>query len=154
MNDFLAKPFKPDDLFALVDRWARVEPAGGPTSTGEGETMEPGQKREHPVDLEGFRATMRQAGVEEVVDTTLAIYVGDAPVIFAGLEAAVAAGDTDGVRRSAHSLKSASGNIRANRLYGLLQAMEKLGRDGDAEGVRAAWPELNAEFSAVMAYLR
>ncbi|MDP2959475.1 MAG: response regulator [Longimicrobiales bacterium] len=154
MNDFLAKPFKPRDLFDLVDRWAKLEPSGGPTSTKDDEAMDPGQTHEPPVDLEGFRETMREAGVEEVVDTTLAIYVGDAPVIFAGLEAAVAAGDTDGVRRSAHSLKSASGNIRANRLYGLLQAMEHLGRDGDAEGVRAAWPELDAEFSAVMAYLR
>ena len=154
MNDFLAKPFKPSDLFDVVDRWARLEPSGGPTSTKEDEAIDPGQAHEPPVDLEGFRATMREAGVEEVVDTTLAIYASDAPAIFAGLEAAVAAADTDELRRGAHSLKSASGNIRANRLCGLLQAMENLGRDGDAEGARAAWPEVKAEFGAVMAYLR
>jgi HPt (histidine-containing phosphotransfer) domain-containing protein len=97
---------------------------------------------------------MREAGVEGVVDTTLDIYLEESPVIFAALEAAVGAGDSDGTRGRAHSLKSSSGNIRANRLYHLLQAMEALGRDGDVEGARSALAELREEFDAVMAYLR
>jgi len=105
------------------------------------------------VDLDGFRALMREAGVEEVVDTTLDIYLEESPRIFAALDVAVAAGDPDATRRLAHSLKSSSGNIRANRLFGLLQAMETLGRAADAEGARSALPELREEFGAVMAQL-
>ncbi len=116
--------------------------------------MDAGREQDHPVDLEGFRALMREAGVEDVVDTTVDIYLEESPAIFARLEQAVAAGDSDGARKSAHSLKSSSGNIRAHRLSRLLQAMEMLGRDADPEGARSAMPELSAEFGAVMAYLR
>jgi two-component system, sensor histidine kinase and response regulator len=157
MNDFLAKPFKPEDLYKMVERWAKVTPDAGAATEerreGGGTTMDSGREQNHPVDLEGFRALMRDAGVEEVVDTTVDIYMEESPVIFAALEAAVTAGDSDGARRRAHSLKSSSGNIRANRLYQLLQAMEMLGRDADPEGARSALPELRAEFDAVMAYL-
>jgi CheY-like chemotaxis protein len=158
MNDFLAKPFRPEDLYRMVERWAKV-PAGAEAAAQEqtearGAAMDSGRGQDDPVDLEGFRALMREAGVEEVVDTTLVIYVEESPGVFAALEEAVAAGDTAEARRRAHSLKSSSGNIRANRLYRLLQAMESLGRDSDAEGARSALPELRAEFGAVMEQLR
>ncbi|MHB1194237.1 MAG: hybrid sensor histidine kinase/response regulator [Longimicrobiales bacterium] len=158
MNDFLAKPFRPDDLYGMVERWAKVSAGAEATdqmqAEARGAAMDSERRKDDPVDLEGFRALMREAGVEEVVDTTLAIYMEESPGIFSALEDAVAAGDTAGARRRAHSLKSSSGNIRANRLYRLLQAMENLGRDSDAEGARAALPELRAEFGAVMEQLR
>ena len=156
MNDFLAKPFKPEDLYDLVDRWARVDDAEAGDREGgtrRDEVMQTERRDEVPVDLEGFRAVMRAAGVEEVVDTTIAIYLDDAPGIFEKIESSVEADDAEGVRKAAHSLKSASGNIRANRLYEMLQEMERLGRDGDVGGVRAAFPPLRSEFRAVMEYL-
>ncbi|HSG07698.1 MAG TPA: Hpt domain-containing protein, partial [Longimicrobiales bacterium] len=82
------------------------------------------------------------------------IYMSEAPKIFGQIEEAVGSGDTDAARRAAHSLKSASGNIRAVRLAELLQAMEVLGKAGDVEGARGALPELQGEFRAVLAYLR
>jgi len=164
MNDFLAKPFKPDDLYDLVDRWARVRSpeadeeqgaaSGAGNETREGDTMQAGRQEGPPVDLEGFRAVMREAGVEEVVDSTLEIYVDDAPGIFASIAGAVEASDADAVRKAAHSLKSASGNIRAHRLYQMLQAMENAGKAGDVDVARTAFPELKGEFEAVMEFLR
>jgi PAS domain S-box-containing protein len=154
MNDFLAKPFKPDDLFALVERWARVGPSETNERLEEGAPMPTHDDRSAPVDLDAFRALMREAGVEEVVDTTVAIYVEEAPGIFAAIERAVAGRDADAVRKGAHSLKSASGNIRADRLFHLLQSFEDMGRDGDVGGIEAALPGLRAEFGAVMEQLR
>jgi HPt (histidine-containing phosphotransfer) domain-containing protein len=107
-----------------------------------------------PVDLEGFRAVMREAGVEEVVSTTVEIYLSEAPAIFRQIDEAVSHADSEEVRRAAHSLKSASGNIRAGRLADLLQVMEVLGKEGDLEAVRSAYPELRGEYEAVMEYLR
>lgn len=157
MNDFLAKPFTPNDLYDLVDRWARVEAADGDAESDrqseEGESMPEGGYDEPPVDLEAFRATMREAGVEEVVETTVGIYKEEAPTIFKALEAGFSVGDLDEIRKTSHSLKSASGNIRANRLFGLLQELERLSREGDEGGVAATVPEVRDEFHAVMAYL-
>jgi CheY-like chemotaxis protein/HPt (histidine-containing phosphotransfer) domain-containing protein len=153
MNDFLAKPFKPDDLYELVDRW--VPDRQTPNSeTTEKRAMQEMDGPVSPVDLEGFRAIMREAGVEEVVDATVDIYLTEAPTIFEEIDGAVRSGDTEGTRRAAHSLKSASGNIRAGRLSDLLQAMEVLGKEGDVEGALVAFPELHAEFESVMTYLR
>jgi len=145
MNDFLAKPFKPAELYEVVERWAAAKQGD--------ETMDHTKDGGRPVDLEGFRALMREAGVEDVVDTTVAIYLEESPKIFAQIETAVASGDAEAVRRAAHSLKSASGSIHAKRLYELLQGMEALGRAGDLAGVRDAIVELRAEFAAVMSYL-
>jgi HPt (histidine-containing phosphotransfer) domain-containing protein len=106
------------------------------------------------VDLDGFRAIMREAGVEEVVDATIDIYLAEAPGLFAALDGAVTNGVPEDVRRTAHSLKSASGNIRATRFPGLLQAAENLGRDGDMEGARTAFDELRAEYRRVIDFLQ
>ena len=155
MNDFLAKPFKPDDLFDLVERWASGRAQPDPNAKGEEEGMTSGSEEcRAPVDLEGFREVMRAAGVEEVVDTTIEIYLAEAPTIFSALDTAVLTGASEDVRRAAHSLKSASGNIRAERLASLLQEMEHRGRDQDVEGAREALEELRAEYRAVIAYLQ
>ena len=87
-------------------------------------------------------------------DSTVDIYLTEAPTIFEQMDGAVRSGDAEGTRRAAHSLKSASGNLRAGRLSDLLQAMEVLGKEGDVEGAQVAFPELLAEFESVMTYLR
>jgi CheY-like chemotaxis protein len=153
MNDFLAKPFKPDDLYDLVERWTGGGGASAKAQAESGTTRAP-TPMAPPVDLEGFRAIMREAGVEEVVDATVEIYLDEAPGIYSGLDAAVIVGVPEEVRRTAHSLKSASGNIRATRFAALLQAMEDRGRDGDVDGARAAHEELRSEYRKVMEFLQ
>ena len=107
----------------------------------------------HPVDIESFRAVMREAGIEEVVDATLEIYQSEAPGIFGALNQAVESGDADGIQAQAHGLKSSSGNIRATRLAGLLQQLESLGRDGDVPAAEGLFPDVVREYHAVMAFL-
>ena len=153
MNDFLAKPFKPDDLYELVDRWVPEQQAPEREIT-EKVAMAETHGPTPPVDIEGFRVIMREAGVEEIVEATVDIYLTEAPTIFEQMDGAVRSGDAEGTRRAAHSLKSASGNLRAGRLSDLLQAMEVLGKEGDVEGAQVAFPELLAEFESVMTYLR
>ena len=97
---------------------------------------------------------MREVGVEEIVDTTLDIYIGEAPELFDGLRAAVDRGDGDAIRTRAHSLKSSSGNIRAAVLAGHMQQLEQFGREGRADEARALFPKVEREYDAVMAYLR
>lgn len=151
MNDFLAKPFKPDDLYELVERWTtdRDEPG---TGSGKDAPMDENAGTP-PVDIESFRAVMREAGIEEIVDTTLEIYQSEAPGIFAALEQAMEAGDAEGIRAQAHGLKSSSGNIRAGGLAELLQQLESLGREGDIAGAKDFFPGVAKEYRSVMDYL-
>lgn len=106
-----------------------------------------------PVDLEGFRAAMRLAGVEEVVEPTLEIYVEEAGALFDRIVEASRAGDLEGVRAGAHSLKSSSANIRAHRLAELFGALEGEAQMLDHARVKASLEQLEREFERVMAYL-
>ena len=151
MNDFLAKPFKPDDLYEVVARWTtdRDEPG---TGSGKDAPMDENTGTP-PVDVESFRAVMREAGIEEIVDTTLEIYQSEAPGIFGALEQAMEAGDAEGIRAQAHGLRSSSGNIRAGGLAELLQQLESLGREEDVAGARDLFPGVAKEYRSVMDYL-
>ena len=106
-----------------------------------------------PVDLEAFRATMREAGVEEIVDSTVALYVEQAERIFAALSAAVVAGDTEAVRANAHSLKSASGNVWAVRLAELLNELERAATAGDLTAAVEVYETVKPEYESVVEYL-
>ena len=84
-----------------------------------------------PVDLEGFRETMRAAGIEEIVEPTLEIFLQEAQRLFAALSTAVPAGDEETVRSAAHSLKSSAGNIWATRLARVLNELEGAANRGE-----------------------
>lgn len=154
MDDFLSKPFKPSDLFALIDKWVplRAAPVDSPSSVEE--VVDDREVRDTPpVDVAGFRAMMAEVGVEEVVDATLAVYSTEAPEIMARLTAAFASGDSEEIRAAAHSLKSSSGNIRAAGLAEILQDLEGLAGAGDMEAAQRLNPRVRAEYDAVMAHL-
>ena len=106
-----------------------------------------------PVDLEGFRSVMREAGVEEIVEDTLEIFLQQAETTFRELEAARAGNDTEGMGAAAHSLKSASSNIWATSLAGLLQTLETAAASGDLNGAIEVFEEVRPAYMAVMSYL-
>ena len=87
-----------------------------------------------PVDLEGFRAVMREAGVEEIVEEILDLFLQQAGTTFRDLEAARAGNDIEGMGAAAHSLRSASLNIRATGLGDLLNRLEMTTERGDLAG--------------------
>jgi two-component system sensor histidine kinase/response regulator len=126
MTDYLPKPFKAHELFAVIERERNpiVDPAAAPVPAAapESDVL--------AVDLEGFRQTLRDAGAEEAVDTILDTFLEQAPERVAALSVAVAAGDADSIMRSAHALRGASATIGAAPLAELLEHMEQAGRDG------------------------
>jgi PAS domain S-box-containing protein len=152
MNDFLAKPFKPDDLFELVERW--VSGAGWDEAADRGGEQASALETDPPVDIAGFRAVMKEAGVEEeVVDTTLQLFQPEAREVFARLQGAIDAGEPDDIRTQAHMLRASSGTIRATGLADVLGKLESLVRAGDVDGAKELFPDVAEEYGAVMDYL-
>ena len=107
----------------------------------------------HPVDLEGFRASMRAAGIEEIVEPTLQVFREEAGTTFEKLAEAVAQRDTEGVRAAAHSLKSSTGNIWARGVSSMLERMEHAAETGDMDAITSTFGEVQAEFERVMDFL-
>jgi HPt (histidine-containing phosphotransfer) domain-containing protein len=106
------------------------------------------------VDLEGFRRTMREAGVEDAVDGILKTFVDTAQARIEALGAALAAGRPDDVARAAHAFKSAAGAIGASALADLLLELELAGKDQDLERIRRTFPATQQAAAATVAQVR
>jgi PAS domain S-box-containing protein len=139
MDDFLSKPFHADDLLAALDRWIdddrAVRAADGAGREAPHPTWQTGGSAEEapPVDVEQFRASMDEAGIGEITEPTLAIFLSDLPARVTALERALDTGEAGEVAGAAHALKSSSANIRATHLADLLARLEQRARDGDLD---------------------
>jgi len=145
MSDYLTKPFKAHELFALVE--GRFEAGGSNVPL-------PAPAADAPVDLDGFRQEMRAAGVEEAVDGILDTFVQSSAERITALTAAFTAGDALGIKRAAHAFKSSAGTIGAKGLAALLQEVEALAEAGDVTKARALAARFANESAAVTAYVR
>jgi len=146
MSDYLTKPFKGHDLFAIVEGRAGAATPAMP------QPLAPTQ--EAPVDLEAFRREMREAGVEEAVEAILDTFVQSASERVAALTLALAAGAAPDIRRAAHAFKSSAGTIGAKRLAALLHQLEAAAEAGDVEQARSLGHRFAEESAAVTAYVR
>ena len=97
--------------------------------------------------LDDLRASVNgdRAFVVELVEA----YLADGATHVAEVEAALAAGDADGLVRPAHTLKSSSATLGAKRLASLARELEAAGRSGTLDAsitartpaLREAWDE-------------
>ncbi|HEX7786949.1 MAG TPA: response regulator, partial [Methylomirabilota bacterium] len=130
MDDYVAKPIRVEELVSALERChLRAEgldstPAGSPA-------------REAPAGVALDRAvfdrlvgSMGGAFVAELIAT----FDQDAGELIAALRCALAAGDLDGFRRAAHSLKSTSESLGANGLAAGARELEAAARAGRLEG--------------------
>jgi two-component system, sensor histidine kinase and response regulator len=147
MSGYLAKPFQPGDLFAIVE--TAGEDGGAPAVA----SPAPGTAAP-PVDVERFRRELREAGAEEAVDAILDTFVAGAAERLEALAAAGAAGVARDLERAAHAYQSAAGAVGARHLAALLRELESAARDGDVGRAREGVDRVRAESQRVLEYLR
>jgi PAS domain S-box-containing protein len=147
MNDYLTKPFKGHDLFALVEDRPDLRTPAAPAASAK-------VRQDAPVDLDSFRRAMREAGIEDAVDGILDLFVQAADQRIAALNAALATGGAPEIKRAAHAFKSSVGTIGATRLATLLDQIEKAAAAGDLAQARTLGAWFEEESAAVTAYLR
>jgi CheY-like chemotaxis protein len=144
MNGFLTKPFESRDLFGAVE-------ADSPGPRRRASSVP--ERTRNPVDLAAFTATMREAGVGEIVGDTLRAYLAEGPDRIRALQDGMASGDSEAVRKAAHALKSSSSAIGARRLADVLEETERESRLGSADRLRGLIGEVLGEYRAVVEQL-
>lgn len=171
MNDFLAKPFRAEDLLGLLEHWTRPEEEAEAESEEEPQEEEsmlsqpsfpmtdtvepsPAPDAEPPVDTAGFKAMLEAAGIGEVFDITMTVFKTDLPNRTQAIHEAWEAGDPQKIADAAHAIKSAAGNVQANRLAALVGDLEAAGRAEDQAQMDAVWPDVAAELVRVDAFLQ
>jgi HPt (histidine-containing phosphotransfer) domain-containing protein len=81
-------------------------------------------------------------------------YFEDSPQQLAAMEAALAAGDAEGLRRAAHSVKSNSATFGALAFSGQARELEMLAKEGNLKGADPKVAALAAEYPHVEQGLR
>ncbi len=153
MDDYLAKPFRQDDLVRMITTWAvpeREGPPGRPSPpTSEPARREPPAGADRPHLDERMLGSYRNIG-GDLLDTIIRSYLDSVDQWIVELSIALQDGKTQEVVRLAHKFKSSSGQAAAARLAAMLASVEEEARHGslpaDAAGTIAA---LEAEVEIV-----
>jgi CheY-like chemotaxis protein/HPt (histidine-containing phosphotransfer) domain-containing protein len=147
MNDHVTKPIDRKALLQTLRRWlpARV-PSSSDTSTSptaQGTTDVP------VLDGIDVAGSLDRLGLEfESFRRMLIRFADIKDATFDPLRTAVAAGDRAAVARHAHTIAGASGNLGANPLRAAAKALERAGRDGEAD-LAALYQDLEARAAVV-----
>ncbi len=142
MSGYLTKPFKPHELFAMIEgRTSRETPAVAVAVADDA------------VDVRAFRAMLAEAGIEDAADTMLRVFLEDSAARMTALSGSLQRGDAAAIEQDAHGLKSGAGSIRAQPLAALLQAVEIAGAKGDVAGAQGLQTQVESAYARVVMFL-
>jgi two-component system, sensor histidine kinase and response regulator len=160
MNDHVAKPIDPTELFATLLRWIKprdgngaAPPAALPAATLSTPPGDPGSDRllEIPgVDTKS--ALRRTGGNRKRYESLLRKFAQPNAAGVEEIRSALAAGDTQAAARAAHSLKGAAANLGATALAEVAAKTETAVHLG--QGVDEALRSLAVSFDTVVAAIR
>jgi CheY-like chemotaxis protein len=148
MTDYLAKPFRGHELFALIERRVESRPVAAARAA-----PDPPPSPD-PVDLERFKNALRETGAGAAINSILDTFLSQVPGRLATLEAASQSGNADAITRAAHVLRGAAATIGARALAGLLQQVETAAQDGDVGRARGALGAVLVEAAVVLAFVQ
>jgi CheY-like chemotaxis protein len=161
MDDYLAKPVRPEDVRAIMERWGAVagqavanattasKSLDADLSSGAGAAASTGE--ESPVDME--RLNDFTEGNPDSMRELVTLYIQQTSTQIEQLEAAVAANQAQEVRRLAHSCAGASATLGMRRLVPLLRELEKQGYEGKLTSAVQLCKDAVSEFARIRQYL-
>ena len=152
MDDYLAKPIRPNDVRAVIERWsveagspASAPPVPPPGTDAPPDAGEPPVEMDRLLDLGGGDAE----SLRELVDLYLKQTTGQ----LAQLESAVQASKAEEVRQVAHSCAGASATLGMKRLVPLLRELERQGKSGQLTNADQLCAEAAREFKRTQDFL-
>jgi HPt (histidine-containing phosphotransfer) domain-containing protein len=157
MDDYLTKPFTPDQIGAMLARWlaplthARPAAEDGPVVPIPSEPRDPA-----PIDLKTLDDLRRlqRDGHPDIVERVIALFLESAPRLLQDLEQGATGGDMALLRRASHTLKSESANVGAVPLSSLCKELEEIAHADDRDGAAASVGAVLTEYRRVDAALR
>jgi PAS domain S-box-containing protein len=141
MNDYVTKPVSPRALAEALDKWLpKKEEKTGNLKLESGE-----QSHEVSVfDRAGLMARLMDD--EDLARTIAEGFLEDIPRQIEALRGYLEAGDAAGAQRQTHTIKGASANVGGEALRALAFEMERAGKAGDLDAVKAHLAELEMQF--------
>jgi signal transduction histidine kinase/CheY-like chemotaxis protein/HPt (histidine-containing phosphotransfer) domain-containing protein len=152
MDGYLAKPFKPVELLAALQKLRSTSPANHVDSSADSH-RDPTHIATLPdlpiFDREGLLA--RLDGREELIDRFVDMFRKGVAERWENLYRAAADEDNESIRNYAHSVKGLAANIGAMRVQKLAGYIEEMGRLGNPAEAVNHLPRLKNELDSFMA---
>ena len=147
MDAYVAKPFRPQELFRAVEDIDPLLPSGRRSAVaeeGQGEGAQPQLTHDGAGTAEFDReeALTRVGGSEELLRELVELFRSECPKQMDEIRRQHAAGDLAGLARAAHTLKGSVSIFAAQTAYDAALRIEKMGRAGDASDFDDAWHNL------------
>jgi CheY-like chemotaxis protein/anti-sigma regulatory factor (Ser/Thr protein kinase) len=158
MDAYVAKPFRPQELFRAVEdsnlplppgrRSAVAEEGRGEGALGEGRgegsSPQAGCDGSSTSEFDREEALARVGGSEQLLRDLVELFRNECPKQLDEIRRQRAAGDSAGLARAAHALKGSVAMFAAQRAYDAALRIEKMGRAGDLADFDEAWLVLQA----------
>ena len=146
MNDYVAKPIRPQELVAAI---RRAPSRAGIEPSADGDGARPA------VDAAVLdRLAESMGGDDAFVAELIEQFVTDSPALVSAARKGLEAGDAEEVRRAAHTLKSNAATFGANELADRSRSLEMAAKAGELDGGEASLDAVAEELERVHAALR
>jgi two-component system, sensor histidine kinase and response regulator len=142
MNDYISKPISPESVTQALERWS--------TSTRNEKNdiskSDPGSDGEV---FDRSKLLERVGGDLDICTDILNTFLTDIPKRIKGMEEAYSKGDMEILRREAHTVKGAAGNVSATLLHEAAVQLEATVVSGNRDPLRKDLDKLTNEFMKV-----
>jgi two-component system, sensor histidine kinase and response regulator len=160
MDDYLAKPVRPDDLRKVIEKWGSKASAGIPA--GGSETSLPSTDGQPAVGAQAqgssildWERLMEMADNDrDMLKELVSLYIEETEKQMEQLGAAVATSSAPEVKRLAHKCAGGSATIGVGRLVPLLRELEDRGAEDRLEGSNSIYERAREEFGILRKLLR
>jgi CheY-like chemotaxis protein len=155
MDDYLAKPVRPEDMRGIVERWASAAQTHAATSAQTETATEmidsDLDSQTPPVDME--RLLDFSDGSADNLRELISLYLKQTTEQLDQLSAAAAAGSASEVRRLAHSCAGASSTCGMLRIVPLLRELERQGEEKQLRNAVELCRQSRREFDCIREFL-
>ena len=135
MNDYVAKPIRAEELVAALKR-------AKPLSNGDGDS----EPVEYVTLDDGALKNLRDLGGDEFLGEVIDAFLADAPQLVATLRRSLDEGNTEELRRAAHTLKSNGATLGAEGFAELCRTLEQRGKTGELDGASELVDRVEQEY--------
>ncbi|CAK0765348.1 diguanylate cyclase [Gammaproteobacteria bacterium] len=157
INEYLTKPINFEELKAALLRW--TQPVRGTEKISETKLSTPTSssalKTLNFTTFERIRILGESSNEKDLPDILIGVYLESASCLVEELQDASRKGNTEVLLRTAHSLKSSSGSLGAERLAALCAVVEAGARLGDpttavtVESIAREWCEVSTQLAGI-----
>lgn len=148
MDDYLAKPYRGDEILSLLERWLPRERRKANPAATSGLAQQTLAGPLDPGVFEQLRA-LAPNGANALIRQLIDAYLRGAERLWTDYETAAESSDGTAMASAFHALKSSSYNVGALRLAGLCREAEAICQEGRLEQMLPLQPGLLLEYQAV-----